>query len=304
MSLPKISVILTTYNSGSFIHKTISAIRAQKGAGSQFDVEILVVDDCSTDDTTLILDELAVTWKSTGKNSGGPNKGRNIALSIASGEYICIADHDDVWSSDRLLKLLPWLDKATIISSGYKLIDTSKNKEINRSCQSLDGVIRYPENITFLGKLSRSKNVQQTYLGSLIFSKSLSHIRFEEEHGMVDADWIWRLFHQQSSIEICEPLYTRYVDGNNLSLNEFYRLRDFEHSIRSLKEWEKDYPRECALGRKRIHGSMARYYYLTGNVKKARAYFRKADWNLVTLAYYLTSFYGHQWVRRKFNIFG
>ena len=61
-----------------------------------FDLELIVVDDCSSDDTINILQSNKINYLSTGKNSGGPNKGRNLALKQSTGDFICIADHDDI----------------------------------------------------------------------------------------------------------------------------------------------------------------------------------------------------------------
>ena len=69
-------------------------------------MELIVADDCSTDNTIKILKSEKIPFLSTKINSGGPNKGRNIALKKCTGDYICIADHDDIWFPDKIEKLL------------------------------------------------------------------------------------------------------------------------------------------------------------------------------------------------------
>ena len=93
----KVSVILTTYNSENKIQEVIDSIHKQEGKDELFELELLVVDDCSTDATQAILLKNNINFQFTSKNTGGPNHGRNIALSICTGNYICIADHDDIW---------------------------------------------------------------------------------------------------------------------------------------------------------------------------------------------------------------
>ncbi len=303
--MDKVSVIITTYNSERTIQNTLSSILQQKGAGEQFMLEVLVVDDCSTDKThDIVRKQDGVIFLSTGKNSGGPNKGRNIGLEHSTGDYLCITDHDDEWHSDRILKILPHLKKVPIVSSGYTLLDRSENKKIERVRISSEPFIYFEEDATFLKCLSKSKIGQSVYLGSLMFRKELAHIQFEEQFGVVDFDWVVRLFQGQDSIEICESLYTRLVDGDNLSLDESYRKRDFEYSLLFLKTYENEYPKEVQDAIHRINGSRARYYYLMGDMKNARFYFRKSSMTVKTLAYYLTTYMGSKFVKRFFKVFG
>lgn len=93
--MKKVSVILTTYNSEKFVSKVIDSILNQKGVDELFQLELIVVDDCSQDKTREILKNYNLEFLTTGENSGGPNKGRNLGLKAATGDYICIADHDD-----------------------------------------------------------------------------------------------------------------------------------------------------------------------------------------------------------------
>lgn len=301
----KVSVIITTYNSESTIHNTLSSILNQDGINEKFELEIIVIDDCSTDNTYEIVKEYDdVIFLSTGKNSGGPNKGRNIGLETSSGDYICITDHDDEWHSDRIKNVLPQLIKVPIVSSGYTLFDRTDNKKIERVKDSNEPYIYYEKDVTFIKCLSKSRKGQSVYLGSLIFRKELAHIQFEEQYGVVDFDWLVRLFQGQDSIEICQSLYTRLVDGGNLSLDKTYRERDFEYSLLFLKTYENEYPYEVREAIQRINGSRARYFYLIGDMKNARFYFRKSSKTVKTLAYYFTTYIGSKLVKRLFKVFG
>lgn len=302
--MQKVSVILTTFNGANAVGNTIDSILKQESRNHLFELELIVVDDCSTDKTVSLVEQFECKLLSTETNSGGPNKGRNMGLKVATGDYICIADQDDVWKPEKIKTLLPYLEQTPIVSSGYTLIDTFKNKTIQRYKASSKSHILYEKNETFLKKLTKNPSGQQAYLGSLIFSKKFKNIFFEEQFGMVDFDWILRLFHQQASIELCDSLYVRHVEKDNLSLNETYRQNDFTYSLLTLEHYKEQYPQETIISRKRIHGSMARYYYLMGNMKKARFYFLKSPWNLKTIMYYLTSYAGSKFVKRMFNVFG
>ncbi len=302
----KVSIILTTYNSESQIQEVIHSIRNQHGSGDLFTMELIVVDDCSTDNTIKILQSEKIPFLSTKINSGGPNKGRNIALKKCTGDYICIADHDDIWFADKIEKLLSVTHLASIVTSGYILLDQSVSKEIVRvNGRSINKeYLFYEKNETFKSKFTKSKDGQQTYLGSILFSSSFKNISFEEEYGMVDFDWILRLFYNQSSVEICMPLYKRKVEKDNLSLDEQYRLNDYYHSLNSILLYKHEYPALFKSSVRRINGSMGRYYYLIGNMKLSRNYFFKSGIALKNILYIITTFVGSKIVKKYFKVFG
>ena len=302
----KVSVILTTYNSENQIQEVIDSIHKQEGRDESFELEFLVVDDCSTDTTQAILFKNNINFQLTSKNTGGPNHGRNIALSVCTGSYICIADHDDIWFSNKIIQLLAVVDLAPIISSGYILYDKSLGKKMSRENNPIGnvGYILYEKNETFISKLTKSKVGQQTYLGSIMFSSSLKGILFEERYGMIDFDWVLRLFNNQKSVEVCNPLYLRKVDGSNLSLNQQYRMNDYQYSLESIDRYKGEYEKEVEIAKKRINGSMGRYYYLIGEMRLARVYFLKSRIELKTILYLITTFVGSKVVKRYFKIFG
>ena len=304
--MKKVSVILTTYNSEHQLQQVIDSINSQEGSGVLFNIELLVVDDCSTDKTQDILLNNDIVFERTLENTGGPNYGRNLALKKCKGDYICIADHDDIWFPNRLKQLLSVSDLAPIITSGYVLSDISLSNDITRISKShpSKGYITYERNETFLNKLTKSKKGQQTYLGSILFDASLKHILFEEEYGMLDFDWVLKLFYNNISVEVCSALYIRKVYKTNLSLNEQYRINDYNYSLRTVLSYKNQYSSQVTCARKRINGSMGRYYYLIGNMRLARKYLLQSTIELKTILYIITTFVGANIVKRYFKIFG
>ena len=301
-----VSIILTTYNSGNKIQEVLDSIYNQQRRGELFEIDLLVVDDCSIDNTQDILLANDIKFLSTSKNTGGPNYGRNIALKKCTGDYICIADHDDIWYANKLEALLSVIDLAPIVTSGYVLLDHSLSRKIYRVKQSLNniGYLEYDKNETFIAKMTRSKTGQETYLGSILFCQSFKDILFEEEYGMIDFDWVLKLFYNQRSVEICSALYFREVKENNLSLNEQYRINDYNHSVNAILSYKKEYPYLVDISKKRLNGSMGRYYYLMDNMKFARKYLLKSTIEFKTILYLITTFVGSRIVKRYFKIFG
>ena len=95
----KISVIVATYNSGDFLNEFLDSIKSQS-LGFE-DIEVIFVDDASTDDYTLdLLNNFNESYPNVSvifldENSGFPGTGRNRGLDLAGGEYVIFADHDD-----------------------------------------------------------------------------------------------------------------------------------------------------------------------------------------------------------------
>jgi glycosyltransferase involved in cell wall biosynthesis len=302
--MKKVSVILTSYNAEKTIATTIHSILNQDRINRDFELELIVVDDCSDDTTRDIVKKFDVVLLKTDHNSGGPNKGRNIGLKHATGDYFCIADHDDVWEKNMIISVLPYLEKAPIVSTGYTVIDHMHDKHMVRVGDTNKNFLYFPKNKTFTDLMLRSLKKQNVYMGSLFFTEKLKSTFFEEHFGMIDFDWVLRLFHNNDSIEVCKSLYNRHVWKDNLSLNETYRKKDFYYSLMFIESYEDQYPSLVRKAYKRVHGSRARYYYVTGNMKKARFYFLKSEWGIKSFLYYVTSFVGSGLVKKHFHIFG
>lgn len=97
-----VSIITPTYNCGRFIEETIESIQAQ----TYENWEMLIVDDCSTDNTKEIVEQYQkkdprIQYYCLPKNSGAA-EARNEALRRAKGKWIAFLDSDDLWTPDKL----------------------------------------------------------------------------------------------------------------------------------------------------------------------------------------------------------
>jgi glycosyltransferase involved in cell wall biosynthesis len=103
---PQISIILPAYNAAAFIGRAIASAQAQSLA----DIEIIVIDDASTDDTPRIVQALAaadprIRYVRMAQN-GGPAASRNRGLDLACGDWVALLDADDRFLPQRLHTLL------------------------------------------------------------------------------------------------------------------------------------------------------------------------------------------------------
>ncbi|NJK87596.1 MAG: glycosyltransferase family 2 protein [Bacteroidales bacterium] len=298
----KISVILTTYNSALTLQNTLDSIFGQTDLNKDFTFELLVADDCSTDKTQQILRNNQVDFICTEKHSGGPNKGRNLALKKVTGEYICFIDHDDVWEPDKTRCQLLFAKNYPIVSTGYQIIDHSFNRIINRFSDEYPRF--YASNETFLHCLARDKKGQNFYFSTLMIHADLKRHEFEESFGCVDFDWILRIFENNPSVEIPQMMMSRHVYSSNLSLNDEFSGKDFYYSLLTLENYEEKYPEETKKGIKNLYGSRARYFFLKNKMKHSRKYFLYSPFQIKNMAYLASSFICSNFIRKTFHFYG
>ncbi len=223
----RVSVILGTFNSAAFIERTVQSVLSQEGNGSDFEIELLTIDDCSTDNTVEILRSMGLQPLSTGSPSGGPNRGRNIGLQKSTGDYIALIDHDDTWHPSKIKTQLSVAYRAPIITTGYRVIDSIR--KTTSSIGTGEPEFRFFEkNVTFRDRLARKRSGQPVYMSTIMISRELSSILFEEEYGCVDYDWLLRLFEGRPSVHCNRALATRYICGENLSLQSGYRGKEYD----------------------------------------------------------------------------
>src|SRR5690606_33629827 len=106
MDSPLISIALCTYNGEKFLAEQLDSIVNQ----TYKNIEIIAVDDCSTDRTLTILQKYAskdVRVKVySNKTNKGYSKNFEYAISLCTGDYIAVSDQDDIWVSDKLELLI------------------------------------------------------------------------------------------------------------------------------------------------------------------------------------------------------
>lgn len=124
-----ISIITPTYNCGKFIEETIKSVIAQ----SYNNWEMIIVDDCSTDNTKEIVEKYSNTdnrikYYLLDENSGAAVT-RTKAMELANGNYIAFLDSDDLWVKDKLKLQLDFMKKNNyaFTCTAYEQIDEIGN---------------------------------------------------------------------------------------------------------------------------------------------------------------------------------
>ena len=238
----KISVVVATYNSRDFLITFLDSIKSQSLGFD--DIEVIFVDDASTDRYTLnLLEEFSKKYSNVSvvfldENSGFPGTARNKGLDLASGEYVIFGDHDDSYVEDAFEVMY---DK--IASENADFLITNYNKVYENE------VIR--EETLFNGQNVVVDNFKEDLrlfdIGPSIWTKLFkkeflveNNIRFLE--GMLAEDmyvYIHALFKSKKTVYL-DDFYSynysiRDVDGNKSTIH----LRNKKYLASMIKGYEK-----------------------------------------------------------------
>jgi len=128
-----VSIIMPAYNCGDVIVESINSVLAQ----TYTNWELLIVDDCSSDNTAEVVASFKdprIHYQRNEQNSGAAVT-RNTALRLAKGKYIAFLDSDDMWLPEKLKKQIAFMEQNNIVMSytPYYIL-TSGNKQNIRSC--------------------------------------------------------------------------------------------------------------------------------------------------------------------------
>ncbi|MFT3958620.1 MAG: glycosyltransferase family A protein [Desulfovibrio sp.] len=99
-SQPLVSVIIPTYNYAAFLPQAVASVLDQREQG--IDVEVIVVDDGSTDNTAEVAESLGPDIVFIQQDNSGPSRARNTGLRAAHGDFVAFLDADDLFSKGLL----------------------------------------------------------------------------------------------------------------------------------------------------------------------------------------------------------
>lgn len=202
---PFVSVIVPVYNGTRFLSEAVESILHQKYNL----LEIIIVDDGSTDDTAKVAMSMGEGIRYIYQRNGGPASARNTGLRVARGEIIGFLDADDLWPANKLdiqltrLIETPELDIAMGRTQYMKMPDAP---DINVKFQG-------PEKI-----------LANVHLGSGLFRRSVfdrvglfdESLQYWEDH-----DWFLRARELDVSIKILKEITLYYrVHTQNMTHNE------------------------------------------------------------------------------------
>lgn len=275
--MPKVSVIIPTYNRSEYICESIDSVLAQ----TYKDYEIIVIDDGSTDNTGEVLKKYGTKIKYLYQENKGVGAARNLGIRNSNGEYIGLLDDDDIWLSDKLDIQVRILDENTdlaFVCSGAYFIDT------------VGRVIRFWESHR------HNETFKNLYEGNFVLNLTVlmrkscfDKVGGYDEKLLVAQDYdLWlRLANNYKFKYIINcPLAKYRIHENNISNNlgslfsnriTIYNKKDFLKSIGSLKS-------KIRLAKEYLEA--AEYSYTINNFHKAIIYYIKSVLGFPLIGYY------------------
>lgn len=220
---PKVSVVIPSYNAASLIGKTIQSVTDQTFS----DWEIIVVDDCSTDETKYVVEALAreddrIKLKTLDQNFGGPAGPRNVGVGLARGDFVAFLDADDIWHPKKLEIQLQALNETQADFACSQMRDFTDEESIK-----VDDVENFSlEFISFQQQSVRARIptssviARRDLLSAHPFNEDISYKAVEDYHC-----WLRLLQNTKNCVKIEIPLlYYRKIEGQ-ISGSKLYMLR-------------------------------------------------------------------------------
>ena len=216
--MPKISIIIPVYNVIEYLPQTVASAIAQ----TERDIEIILVDDGSTDGSGALCDEFARSdsrIRVIHKENGGLSSARNAGVGIARGDYILLLDGDDRLHPSAVARTIAVAEQtgADFVQFRYREV-TANGKhdetEIGHTAVVESGQAALFQNLYRLGGEGASA-CTKLYCRELLQRIPFEPLRHEDEQ------WCTRAFQQQ--------LKAAYIDAR--VYNPLHVLLAFESSL-------------------------------------------------------------------------
>ena len=262
MPQPKVSIIVPVYNVEKFLERCVISLQNQ----TVRDIEIILVDDSSTDSSLQICNRLAQEdsrIKVIHKVNEGAGKARNAALSIATGEYIGFVVSDDYVEPDMYRPLLEKAEEhnSDLVMSGVIFVDGNMFSEKGECIRKV-----YFDKDTHFETQEDLKKLRMGIVGALpedaddskygmsiwknLFRYEIikdNNIVFQSEREMLSEDALFMIdyiSHINKATGIGEAFYNYCRNGDSISKS--YKKDRFEKSLVFVDEVKKRFDRDIA----------------------------------------------------------
>jgi len=238
--LKKVSVIVPVYNSENYIEKCILSIVNQ----TLKDIEIIIIDDGSTDNSFEIIKKYQKEYSNiikikNIKNSGASNA-RNIGIEMSEGEYIGFVDSDDYIENTMYEKLY---NKAKCENSDIVICAYFSETELKIKKRQLGNLEQYGKSIKENPYIFE---YGVPYIWNKIFRRELitsTNIKFNTELRIFeDLEFVYKIYlHANKISKVDETLY-HYIKQNTNSLTAKFSDKFFDiiPAIKQLKKYYKE----------------------------------------------------------------
>lgn len=241
----EISVIIPTFNCEDSILKTIDSIENQTSSKR---IEVIICDDCSTDQTQKLLDQ----YKSKKFNlkllnnelNSGAAISRNKAIKAASGKYIMFCDADDIWDKNKIEKQIKFMEENDVpfsYTSYYKFNNKISESKLVKS----KAKVSYKDLLLFNHICCSTVCYNAKFFGNVL----MPNIRKRQDYAL----WLKMIKKVDFFHCLPEALMYKRVGHESISNNKFGLIK---YNFRVLNHYEK------------IPKIVACYYLIRLSIKK------------------------------------
>lgn len=253
---PLISVIIPVYNVENFLHDCLNSVISQ----TYTNLEIILVDDGSTDKSGEICDEFAkndTRIKVLHQKNSGQAVARNNALDIMQGEYLSFVDSDDIIDENYIQILFDLIKKynTKISMANYK--EFSKNEQIQsykaENLQNNDEKLLEPKDI-FIGSCVGNGYFMTGVCRILYFKEIFANLRFPAGEIHEDVAIWFEIFNSTQKIATNQKniyFYRKNPNSTTQILNDrFFSI--IKNTQKFTNQFEKKYPQYAKFARYKI----------------------------------------------------
>ncbi len=223
MNSEKVSVIIPAFNAAD----TLAEAVASAVNGSHQHLEILIVDDFSTDDTSKVAAKLAETeprirFCRNSQNSG-VSKSRNSMIQLATGKYVAFLDSDDTWEPNKLefcLQMLADNPEVKAVGHALRYLDKSGNK--------LSYIPTYPTTKAQMEEIKVTGESPWVFPSSVVVDRAilLQEGGFAEDWQVgEDTELFTKISQKYGLLATTEPLGNYRLRGNSLTDKHWLKKR-------------------------------------------------------------------------------
>jgi glycosyltransferase involved in cell wall biosynthesis len=256
-SPPTISAIIPAYNAAAFIGSAIESALAQTCPP----VEIIVVDDGSTDDTAEVVRQFAEPVRLLTQTNGGPAAARNHAARAASGEWLAFLDADDLWLPQKLEREIAFISDASV-AIVHCLAEGQEEK------------LAIPDDVDFERLWTRNCiSNSSVLLRRTAFEQAGG---FDEDRSLIGVEdynlWL-RLAAAGWRIVTCREALWRYTPAPNSLSSQVERFAQCElNNVEHLKQALNLPEAKCQQKRLAVRELYGMYLFSLGEMKAARRF--------------------------------
>ena len=300
MAKPLVSVIIPAYNSADFIDEALKSVFDQ----TYKDLEIIVVDDGSTDDTRAVLEKYGDRVNYHYQDNNGPASARNRGIKLARGKYIAFLDADDLWLPTKLEKqvaLIKNRENLGFVTTGVCSFDENGDY----------GFATYKRDKLMKGDIARNIFLKSDVGTPTVMARKQVFDEiglFDEEIRYAEDDNMWIRIASHYDVELIDETLTKVRNHPaRMTLNRAELLENVQKNIEYLRTRYGDRVRERIEKAIPVKLSLVLFsvgygYYESGNYSEARkAFFRAACQRyrfMKNFSYFLLTFIPHGLIAR------